>query len=118
MGYRQSQTTHQFQFLADTSTKSATWRLNSSLVTDPILLPKLNTALNDFFKHNVTPGMDKLTVWEAHKCSIRRGPDQNGCSKKERSRKGNPTAIAKISPPRNTTQAVFDGPLSDNAPPD
>lgn len=47
------------------------WRLNSSLLTDPVLLPKLTSLLKIFFQHNMAPDADPMMVWEADKCSIR-----------------------------------------------
>lgn len=46
--------------------KSSTWRLNSFLLTDPTLLPKIATSLTDYFQLNETPDMDPLMIWEAH----------------------------------------------------
>lgn len=51
--------------------KSNTWRLNSSLLTDPTLLTKIDASLTEFFQLNDTPDMDPLVLWEVHKCSSR-----------------------------------------------
>lgn len=45
--------------------KSQTWRLNSSIISDPSFLTKLTETLKAFFKPN-TPEMDPLVIWEAH----------------------------------------------------
>lgn len=60
-----------------------TWRLNSSLLTDPILLPKLTSSLNEYFTHNITPEADPLMVWQAHKCYIRGELIQMGTRRKK-----------------------------------
>lgn len=57
--------------LCITTDRSNTWRQNASLLTDPSLLPKITTALSDFFKLNTTPDMDPMLIWEAHKCTLR-----------------------------------------------
>lgn len=57
--------------LQNSSRRQQTWRLNTSLLSDPTLLPVITNNITDFFKHNNTPGTDPLLVWEAHKCTIR-----------------------------------------------
>lgn len=57
--------------LVNPSRCSPTWRLNASLLTDPTTLPSLTDCLTEFFKLNAVPGADPLSVWEAHKCSVR-----------------------------------------------
>ena len=57
--------------LADCPQKRPSWRLNASLLTDPNTLPVVTDGLKEFFRLNATEGSDPLTVWEAHKCSIR-----------------------------------------------
>lgn len=52
-------------------TKTNTWRLNSSLLTDPVLLPQTATSPKNYFELNTTPGMDPMTIWEANKCTLR-----------------------------------------------
>lgn len=47
-----------------------TWRLNTSLLTDPELLPRIRTAISNFFVTNNNPDMDPMMIWEAHKCTI------------------------------------------------
>lgn len=51
--------------------KSQIWRLNSSILSDPTYVQDLKDSLRDFFDRNTTPGMDPITLWEAHKCTIR-----------------------------------------------
>lgn len=51
--------------------KANTWRLNSALLTDPTTLPHIATSLSDYFKTNSTPDINPLSIWEAHKCTIR-----------------------------------------------
>lgn len=52
-------------------TSSNTWRLNTSLLTDTELLPRIRTAISNFFKTNNTPDMDPIMIWKAHKSTIR-----------------------------------------------
>lgn len=44
------------------STKAPNWRLNSSLLTDHVFLPKITSHLKEFFIHNETQGMDPLML--------------------------------------------------------
>lgn len=56
--------------LLNSRPKSNAWRLNSTLLTDPTLLPKIATFITDYFQLNETPDMDPLMIWEVHKCTI------------------------------------------------
>lgn len=60
-----------------------TWRLNSSLLTDPDLRPLITTKLADFFCINTTPNMDPMMIWQAHKCFIRGELIKMGSQKKK-----------------------------------
>lgn len=72
--------------LYSTLPRPNTWRLNTSLLTDPELLPRIRTAISDFFITN-TPDMD-LMIWEAHKCTIRGGElIKMGAQRKKRQEK-------------------------------
>lgn len=51
--------------------KSQTWRLNSSLISDPVLVDEIKMFIKQFFERNNTPDMDPLAIWEAHNCTIR-----------------------------------------------
>lgn len=69
--------------ISEPTARPNTWRLNSSLLTDPILLPKLTSSLKEYFTHNITPEADPLMVWQAHKCYIRGELIQMGTRKKK-----------------------------------
>lgn len=60
-----------YSTLTKPPSKSNTWRLNSTLLTDPVLLLKISLLIKEFFEHNVTPGVDPMMIWESHKCTIR-----------------------------------------------
>uniref|UniRef100_A0A8C5WJQ4 Reverse transcriptase domain-containing protein n=1 Tax=Leptobrachium leishanense TaxID=445787 RepID=A0A8C5WJQ4_9ANUR len=47
------------------------WRLNTSLLTDPLLVADINTCLQAYFEENDTPDVTAPTLWEAHKAVIR-----------------------------------------------
>lgn len=67
--------------------KTNTWRLNSSLLTDPESLPRIREAISDFFSHNNTPDMDPMMIWEAHKCTIRGELIRLGAQRKKQQEK-------------------------------
>lgn len=77
-------------------TKSDTWRLNSSLLTDPIQLPQITALLKEYFKLNTTPGMDPMITWEAHKCSLRGNLIKMGARRKKEKEREIKYLIAKI----------------------
>uniref|UniRef100_A0A8C5LT01 Reverse transcriptase domain-containing protein n=1 Tax=Leptobrachium leishanense TaxID=445787 RepID=A0A8C5LT01_9ANUR len=47
------------------------WRLNTSLLADPLLVADINTCLTTYFEENNTPDVAAPTIWEAHKAVIR-----------------------------------------------
>uniref|UniRef100_A0A8C5MTX1 Endonuclease/exonuclease/phosphatase domain-containing protein n=1 Tax=Leptobrachium leishanense TaxID=445787 RepID=A0A8C5MTX1_9ANUR len=47
------------------------WRLNVSLLDDPLISEELRTTLEHFFTENNTPDISIPTSWEAHKAVIR-----------------------------------------------
>lgn len=53
--------------ILEPTVKSNTWRLNSSLLTDPSLLPKLTSSLREHFTHNITPARKKKEKKERKK---------------------------------------------------
>ncbi|CAH2301598.1 Hypothetical predicted protein, partial [Pelobates cultripes] len=48
-----------------------TWKLNESLLEDPLIQTDVRSALEHFFLTNKTPDSTPPTIWEAHKCVIR-----------------------------------------------
>uniref|UniRef100_A0A8C5QKB6 Reverse transcriptase domain-containing protein n=1 Tax=Leptobrachium leishanense TaxID=445787 RepID=A0A8C5QKB6_9ANUR len=48
-----------------------TWRLNTSLLTDPMLRADIDEALKQYFEINTTPEVSPHTIWAAHKATIR-----------------------------------------------
>uniref|UniRef100_A0A8C5QFF1 Reverse transcriptase domain-containing protein n=1 Tax=Leptobrachium leishanense TaxID=445787 RepID=A0A8C5QFF1_9ANUR len=51
--------------------RTGSWRLNSSLLLDTQFCRDISTALQNYFAENVTPGMSRTLVWEAHKAVLR-----------------------------------------------
>uniref|UniRef100_A0A8C5PQE7 Endonuclease/exonuclease/phosphatase domain-containing protein n=1 Tax=Leptobrachium leishanense TaxID=445787 RepID=A0A8C5PQE7_9ANUR len=47
------------------------WRLNDSLLSDPLVAEEGRQVLTDFFEENATGEVASPIVWEAHKCVIR-----------------------------------------------
>uniref|UniRef100_A0A8C5MJ23 exodeoxyribonuclease III n=1 Tax=Leptobrachium leishanense TaxID=445787 RepID=A0A8C5MJ23_9ANUR len=47
------------------------WRLNDSLLSDPLVTEEGRQVLTDFFVENATGEVASPLVWEAHKCVIR-----------------------------------------------
>lgn len=73
--------------LLNTPPRTNTWRLNTSLLTDPDLLPRIREAISEFFSHNNTPDMDPMMIWEAHKCTIRGELIKLGAQRKKKQEK-------------------------------
>ncbi|CAH2312275.1 Hypothetical predicted protein [Pelobates cultripes] len=48
-----------------------TWKLNESLLEDPLIQTEIRNTLDHFFLTNQTTDSAPTTVWEAHKCAIR-----------------------------------------------
>ncbi|CAH2275783.1 Hypothetical predicted protein [Pelobates cultripes] len=48
-----------------------TWKLNESLLEDPLIQTEIRNTLDHFFPTNQTTESAPTTVWEAHKCTIR-----------------------------------------------
>ncbi|CAH2285979.1 Hypothetical predicted protein, partial [Pelobates cultripes] len=48
-----------------------TWKLNESLLEDPLIQTEIQNTLDHFFLTNKTTDSAPTTVWEAHKCVIR-----------------------------------------------
>lgn len=57
--------------LSDIARAPYQWRLNKSLLYDPVILGDLIKELSLFFSTNSTPDSSPLMVWEAHKAYIR-----------------------------------------------
>uniref|UniRef100_A0A8C5M552 Endonuclease/exonuclease/phosphatase domain-containing protein n=1 Tax=Leptobrachium leishanense TaxID=445787 RepID=A0A8C5M552_9ANUR len=51
--------------------RERSWKLNLTLLNDPIVLQEVKTLLTDYFQDNLTPDIPLSTVWEAHKAVIR-----------------------------------------------
>uniref|UniRef100_A0A8C5MSB1 Reverse transcriptase domain-containing protein n=1 Tax=Leptobrachium leishanense TaxID=445787 RepID=A0A8C5MSB1_9ANUR len=51
--------------------RERTWRLNLSLLEDPVVLAETRQLLSDYFVENLTPEIPITTVWEAHKAVLR-----------------------------------------------
>uniref|UniRef100_A0A8C5QAX9 Reverse transcriptase domain-containing protein n=1 Tax=Leptobrachium leishanense TaxID=445787 RepID=A0A8C5QAX9_9ANUR len=51
--------------------RERTWRLNLSLLEDPVILAETHQLLSDYFTENLTPEVPISTVWEAHKAVLR-----------------------------------------------
>lgn len=47
------------------------WRLNTTILKDPIDIQNFNDALKDYFLQNENDETSISTQWEAHKCVIR-----------------------------------------------
>lgn len=47
------------------------WRLNDSLLADPITRQEISTAIQEFFTLNATPDRSPSTLWVAHKAVLR-----------------------------------------------
>lgn len=54
----------------ETISRTKTWRLNSSLLKDPINIEQFATSLRDYFSLNNTTETSTITQWEVHKCII------------------------------------------------
>ncbi|CAH2283693.1 Hypothetical predicted protein [Pelobates cultripes] len=48
-----------------------TWKLNESLLEDPLIQTEIRNTLDHFFLTNQTTDSAPTTIWEAHKCAIR-----------------------------------------------
>lgn len=82
--------------LLSTPHRVNTWRLNTSLLSDPDLLPHIREAISDFFIHNNTQDMDPMMIWEAHKCTIRGELIKLGAQRKKKEEKDNQDLSDKI----------------------
>uniref|UniRef100_A0A8C5PEB2 Reverse transcriptase domain-containing protein n=1 Tax=Leptobrachium leishanense TaxID=445787 RepID=A0A8C5PEB2_9ANUR len=51
--------------------RTGSWRLNSSLLLDTQFCRDVSIAIQNYFAENVTPGMSRTVVWEAHKAVLR-----------------------------------------------
>lgn len=98
--------------LSEPPPKSNTWRLNSSLLTDPTLYPQIVAALADYFVHNVTPDMNPMTIWEAHKCTIRGELIRLGAQSKKNREKEIKTSNYENPILRIQTQTISNGTIS------
>ena len=47
------------------------WRLNESLLNDPVLEKEVERAIQLYFQENSSPGVSPGTLWAAHKVTIR-----------------------------------------------
>ncbi|CAH2284564.1 Hypothetical predicted protein [Pelobates cultripes] len=50
--------------------KQWTWRLNESLIEDPLIQKEVQSHIDQFFNANSTPDSALDKIWEAHKCVI------------------------------------------------
>lgn len=48
-----------------------TWKLNDSLLTDPIIMDSLTKHMDNYFTENSLPDMPPATLWTAHKAVMR-----------------------------------------------
>ncbi|CAH2222296.1 Hypothetical predicted protein, partial [Pelobates cultripes] len=48
-----------------------TWKLNESLLEDPLIQTDVRSTLEHFFLTNKTPDSTQPTIWEAQKCIVR-----------------------------------------------
>lgn len=51
--------------------KNHSWRLNPFLLRDQNTIKEIQTHLNQYFETNDTQETDPMTLWEAHKCTLR-----------------------------------------------
>lgn len=51
--------------------ETKSWRLNTSILKDPIYIQNFNSCLEDYFTQNDNHETSLLNQWEAHKCVIR-----------------------------------------------
>uniref|UniRef100_A0A8C5MIE2 Reverse transcriptase domain-containing protein n=1 Tax=Leptobrachium leishanense TaxID=445787 RepID=A0A8C5MIE2_9ANUR len=58
------------------------WRLNESLLTDPLVKDGLHNALRHYFAENTTPDCSPQVIWETHKAVIRGFLIQQGARRK------------------------------------
>lgn len=47
------------------------WRLDATLLTDPLALQDLTETLEDFFARHADTQSTRLNVWKVHKCTMR-----------------------------------------------
>lgn len=52
-------------------TITKTWRLNTTILKDPIDVLNFNNTLKEYFSQNENDETSVITQWEAHKCVIR-----------------------------------------------
>ncbi|CAH2311180.1 Hypothetical predicted protein [Pelobates cultripes] len=51
--------------------KTINWRLNETLLDNPLVSQEAHTALMDYFSENTTSEVSTPAIWEAHKCTIK-----------------------------------------------
>uniref|UniRef100_A0A8C5P8S7 exodeoxyribonuclease III n=1 Tax=Leptobrachium leishanense TaxID=445787 RepID=A0A8C5P8S7_9ANUR len=59
------------------------WRLNETLITDPLIKEEVTQLLHNYFRENVTPHSTPQIIWEAHKAVVRGCLIQRGSQKKK-----------------------------------
>uniref|UniRef100_A0A8C5PL06 exodeoxyribonuclease III n=1 Tax=Leptobrachium leishanense TaxID=445787 RepID=A0A8C5PL06_9ANUR len=59
------------------------WRLNESLLSDPMTRAEVTASLENYFLENDTDDVTPATVWEAHKCVLRGAFIQLGSRRKK-----------------------------------
>lgn len=54
----------------ESTSRTKTWRLNSSLLKDTEFTAHIEAWIQDYFRENISPDISQITLWEAHKCVI------------------------------------------------
>ncbi|KAM9316158.1 uncharacterized protein PAF06_007135 [Gastrophryne carolinensis] len=57
--------------IPDTTPLRGQWRLNSSLLQDPVVKADIHKVITDYFASNDTGEVSRMSLWEAHKCVVR-----------------------------------------------
>ncbi|CAH2294014.1 Hypothetical predicted protein [Pelobates cultripes] len=81
-----------------------TWKLNESLLEDPLIQTEIRNTLDHFFPTNQTTESAPTTVWEAHKCTIRGILIKHGTRLKKTTHTGNSTPCCPTGASRNASQ--------------
>lgn len=53
------------------NSRTKIWRLNPSLLKDPLVIDHVRTRIQQYFTENSNPEISPTSLWEAHKCVIR-----------------------------------------------
>lgn len=54
-------------FFPETCTETKSWRLNPSLLKDPVTIDRLRTHIRQYFAENDSSEVSPVSLWEAHK---------------------------------------------------